>query len=100
MNEQDILRFMDGRSGGDESRRLLDELRTSGQLGEVLLSEAASAMLDSVDGVACDLSPEEVVELRRLQERALSSEKSTVRLYAVDDEQLPLAAESETTYGD
>ncbi len=84
MNEQDIQRFMDGRLSGDESRRMLDELRSSGKLGEVLFSEAASAMLDN---------PE-------MAEQYMSTGMhSNKRYHIIDEEQLPLAAEEEAPYG-
>lgn len=97
MDEQNIQDLMDGRLSSDESRRLLTELRNSNRLGELLFSEAASAMLDSAEVVARDLSPEEAMELKSLQNSLFASKNS--HGYTIEDEQMPLAAESETPYG-
>lgn len=46
-NEQKIQDYMDGRTSTEENRRLLAALHDSGDLGELLFSEAAAALLDS-----------------------------------------------------
>lgn len=73
-DDNDIQRFSDGQTDGEECRRVLAELRREGGLGEFLLSEAATAVLDESehgkdvriyrigdDGnvAACDIAAEE-----------------------------------------
>lgn len=45
---------MDGRTSTEENRRLLAALHDSGELGELLFSEAAAALLDSPDALLAD----------------------------------------------
>ncbi len=90
---------MEGRLTTAEGQRLLRKLYDEGRLGELLLSEAAAALLDSPEKMASYLSPEEIWEFEELRRRILSTSKGRVKSYALGEEgTIGVAAEESASY--
>lgn len=95
--------WSDASADSEQCRELLNELRSSGGLGELLLSDALSLLLESPDELSEIFSAEECEELNAM----LSAEKNNddekrerLRLYTLedDDSSLGMVAEDDAEY--
>ena len=98
--EDKILKFIDGTATGCECRKLIQELRKEGSLGEVLISEAAALFLYSREELLEYFSSAEVDEIEEMR-ASLSAPRKT-RTYTIGDSASDnrLVAEGEETYGE
>ena len=97
--EEKILNFIDGSATGSECRKLIQELRKEGSLGEVLISEAAALFLYSREELLEYFSPAEVDEIEEMRSALTTPKKKSA--YTVDDAASPgrMVAEEGEPYG-
>lgn len=101
MADEDLIyKYMDGTIGEEDSRRFLSEMKKNGELGELLLSEAAAALLDSSEEIGNLLSSEGIAESEELCKDSYSDGNTRIIGYSSDMFDTPsIAAEDEPDYG-
>ncbi len=103
-SEAELQKFMDCRTSTDEGRRLLDELKNDGNLGEFLLGEAAAALMESPNLFVDELSSDDVADDEALHARTQSltvaQGKRNASYIQDDDDSYSVAAEPDAPYGE